>query len=147
MAPLPTTAARTVDGVMAFMNAALGLRLAADFFGAFLAGAFFAGAFLAADFFAAGFLAPDFFAAGFFAADFFAAFLAVAIDSPSCRLCERTTPEHSEAGPPVTGRVAPSAATIPHFRGKGSVLRGKIDVARAGCCTRANACSHDRRAR
>src|SRR5689334_24800832 len=122
----PTTAASVEEGVIAFMNAALGLRFAADFFAAFFGAAFFAGAFFAADFFAAGFLSADFFAAGFFAADFFAAFLAVAIDSPSCRLCERTTPEHSEAGPPVTGRVAPSAATIPHFRAKGSVLRGKI---------------------
>src|SRR5437762_2075391 len=79
---------------MAFMNAAFGLRFAAVFFAAFFAG----------DFFAAGaFFAADFFAAGFFAADFFAAFLAVAIDSPSCRLCERTTPRRSEADPPVRG--------------------------------------------
>jgi hypothetical protein len=48
---------------MGFMNAALGLRLAPDFFlgAAFLADFF--GAFFAADFFAAGFLAGFFFVA------------------------------------------------------------------------------------
>jgi predicted phage tail protein len=74
---LPTTAASVDDGVIAFMNAALGLRFAAGFLAAFFGAAFFAGAF-----FAAGFFAADFFAAGFFAAGFFAgffAFLAVAI--------------------------------------------------------------------
>src|ERR1700747_568324 len=72
---LPTTAASTALGVIAFMKAALGLRFAPDFFAAFLAGAFFA-AFLAGAFFAA-FFAP-FLAAGFLAG-FLAAFLAVAI--------------------------------------------------------------------
>jgi hypothetical protein len=72
---LPTTAANMADGVIAFMNAAFGLRLAPVFFAFFLGAAFFAGAFFA-DFFAAGFLAG--FLAAFFA-DFFAAFLAVAI--------------------------------------------------------------------
>src|SRR5690242_7187767 len=76
----PTTAASTVEGVIAFMNAAFGLRLTADFFAAgFFAADFFAAGFFAADFFAAGFFAAPFFAAGFFAAVFFAAFLAVAM--------------------------------------------------------------------
>ncbi len=62
------------------MNAAFGLRLAADFFAAgFFAADFFAAGFFAALFFAAGFLAAVFFAAGFLAAVFFAAFLAVAM--------------------------------------------------------------------
>jgi hypothetical protein len=68
---LPTTEASVPDGVIGFMNAALGLRFAPDFFAffgaAFLAGAFFAGFF--ADFFA------DFFAPFFdvFFADFLVA--------------------------------------------------------------------------
>jgi hypothetical protein len=74
---LPTTAAKELDGVIAFMNAALGLRLAAGFFAAFFGAAFFGAAFFAG-FFAAGFFAAGFFAAGFLAG-FFAAFLAVAI--------------------------------------------------------------------
>jgi hypothetical protein len=65
---LPTTAASTADGVIAFMNAALGLRLLAAFF------AFFGAAFFAAFF--AGLLA-DFFAD--FLADFLLFLLAVAI--------------------------------------------------------------------
>jgi len=66
----PMTAAKAALGVMAFMNAALGVRFLA---GAFLAaGAFFATTFLAgAAFFAAGFLAGAAFLAG--------AFFAVAI--------------------------------------------------------------------
>src|SRR3954452_5515647 len=59
---VPTTAPSWALGVIAFMNAAFGVRLAA-FFAAFFAG------------FAA-FLAPPFFAAAFFAGAFFAAFLA-----------------------------------------------------------------------
>jgi hypothetical protein len=62
------TAANAALGVMAFMNAALGVRFLA---GAFLAGAFLATTFLAATFFAG----AAFFAAGFLAG---AAFLAVA---------------------------------------------------------------------
>jgi hypothetical protein len=95
------TAASVAEGVIAFMNAAFGLRLAADFLAGFFAGAFFGAAFLAADFFAAGFFAADFFAAGFFA-DFFAAFFAVAMvllpvigASGRCR--------SFWGGPPVTG--------------------------------------------
>src|SRR5688572_1557401 len=61
----PTTGASCADGVMAFMNAGLGARLA------FFAGAFFAAAFFAGAFFA------DFFPALFLPAAFF---LAVAID-------------------------------------------------------------------
>src|SRR6185369_14538922 len=62
---VPTTAASVELGIIGFMNAALGFRLAPDFFGA---------AFLAALFFI-GFFAADFLAAGFFAAflPFFAA--------------------------------------------------------------------------
>ena len=75
---LPTTAAKELDGVIAFMNAALGLRLAAGFFAAFFGAAFFGAAFFAGAFFAAGFFAAGFFAAGFLAG-FFADFLAVAI--------------------------------------------------------------------
>src|SRR5581483_12092868 len=146
---VPTTAASWLDGCIAFMNAAFGWRLVADFLAAPLAApppllaVLFRAAppalFFAADFFAAGcFLAADFLAAGFFAADFFAAFLAVAIDSPSCRLCERTTPERSEARPPVTGLIAPSAATIPHFRGKGSVFQRENHPSHARCCRRAS---------
>jgi hypothetical protein len=73
---LPTTAASVADGIMAFMNAAFGLRLVAVFFAAFFGAAFFADAFFAG-FFAAVFFAADFFAAGFLAGFF--AFLAVAI--------------------------------------------------------------------
>ena len=90
------------DGVIGFMNAAFGLRFAADFFAAgFFAGAFFAGAFLAGAFFAAGFFAGAFFAAGFFA-DFFAAFLAVAIVLLPLSRCSTHCAEHSEADRPVT---------------------------------------------
>ena len=75
------------------MNAALGLRFAADFFAAgFLAADFFAGAFFAGAFFAAGFLAAGFFAAGFLAAGFFAAFFAVAMVLLPVEWCERTMP-------------------------------------------------------
>ncbi|MBA3342033.1 MAG: hypothetical protein H0T48_09375, partial [Gemmatimonadaceae bacterium] len=68
---VPTTAASDALGVIGFMNAALGVRLVADFF---LAGFAF---FLAELFFAADFLAGDF-------EDFFAElfFFAVAIASP-----------------------------------------------------------------
>ena len=68
---LPTTPASVTDGVIAFMNAAFGLRFAPDFLAAFFGAAFFIDAFFAgrlADFFAADFLAPFF-------AVFFAAFL------------------------------------------------------------------------
>ena len=72
----PMTAARTADGVIGFMNAALGLRGAATFFTTgFLAATFFAAGFLAATFFAAG-LAAAFFATGFFTAGLAAAFFA-----------------------------------------------------------------------
>jgi hypothetical protein len=69
---LPTTAASVELGVIGFMKAAFGLRLAAGFFA------------LAADFFGAAFF-TDFFAAGFLAAGFFAAFLPflAAIDESS----------------------------------------------------------------
>src|SRR5207302_8945651 len=82
---LPITAASDALGVMAFIKAALGLRLTPDAF--FLGAAFFAG------FFAAAFLAV-FFAAFLFVAffsDFFAAVLAVfffaAILFPSIVVC------------------------------------------------------------
>src|SRR5438270_6743568 len=73
------TAASAGEGVIAFMNAAFGLRLVAAFLAVFGA-AFFAVLFFAADFappvfFAAVFLPAD----PFLAADFFVAFLAVAI--------------------------------------------------------------------
>src|SRR6185312_8689782 len=62
---LPTTAASSGEGVIAFMKAAFGLRAAAFFLaGAFLAGAFLAAAFLAGAFFADDFLAVLFFFAG-----------------------------------------------------------------------------------
>src|SRR5215218_6152957 len=63
-------------GVIGFMNAAFGVRLAA-FFAAFFAGfaAFLAPPFFAPPFFADDFLAPPFFAAPFFAPPFFAAML------------------------------------------------------------------------
>ena len=67
-------AASAALGVIAFMNAAFGVRfLAGAFFAAFLAGAFLAAAFLAGAFFAGAFLAGAFFAV------FFAAFFAVAM--------------------------------------------------------------------
>src|SRR5690348_144382 len=73
----PITAASDALGVIAFMNAAFGLRFApvAFFFGA----AFLAAAFLAGAFFATGFFAADFLAGAFFADDFFAAVFFVAI--------------------------------------------------------------------
>src|SRR5512139_1277773 len=118
----PTTAASTDDGVIGFMNAALGLRLAPDFFAAgFFAGAFFA-AFFAGAFFAAGFFA-GFFAAGFFAG-FRAAFLAVAMFLLPRDRCGLHCIERSEAGRPVTVIPAPSAATIAQFRGKGIPRKG-----------------------
>src|SRR5437763_10760007 len=58
MGLLPTTAASIASGVIGFMNAAFGLRLAPDFFArgaAFLVAAFFIG------FLAAGLRAADFF--------------------------------------------------------------------------------------
>ncbi len=62
------TAASTADGVIGFMNAALGLRgvagLAAAFFTAGLAAGFAAGAFLAAGLAAAGLAAAAFFTTG-----------------------------------------------------------------------------------
>jgi hypothetical protein len=72
----PTTLLSCALGVIAFMKAALGVRLAAFLAGAFLAAfaAFFAGAFFAALFFAGAFLAAPFLAALFFAV-FFAAML------------------------------------------------------------------------
>jgi hypothetical protein len=66
---LPITAESEALGVIAFMKAALGLRLTPDFF----LGDFFAGFFAAAFF--AGFLAAAFFGADFFM-DFFADFFA-----------------------------------------------------------------------
>src|SRR5665213_2084605 len=57
---LPTTAASSGEGVIAFMNAAFGLRAAAFLAGAFLAAAFFGAAFFAGAFF----LAELFFFAG-----------------------------------------------------------------------------------
>src|SRR5574337_1630269 len=101
---LPTTAASTDEGVIAFMNAAFGLRLAAFFAAGFFAAAFFAAGFFAADFFAAGFLAAPFLAAGFFAAVFFAAFFAVAMCLLPVGYSGRATPQRSEAGPPVQAR-------------------------------------------
>src|ERR1035437_3651624 len=89
----PITADSTADGIIGFMNAALGLRGAAGFFatgffaaGFFATGFFAAGlaaAFLGAAFLAAGLAAAFFagaFATGFFAAGFFAAgFLAAGL--------------------------------------------------------------------
>jgi hypothetical protein len=60
---LPTTADSVLLGVIGFMKAAFGLRLAAGFFA------------LAADFLTAPFFIGDFRAGDFFAAGFFAAFL------------------------------------------------------------------------
>jgi hypothetical protein len=129
----PITAASTADGVIGFMNAALGLRgaaaffaagfLAADlaafagaaFFAAGLAAAFFAAGFaagLAAAFFAAGlaaafaagfFTATAFFAAGFLAAGLAADFLAVAIFKP---------PSQGVLGNCVISRTANSGAVF-----------------------------------
>src|SRR4051812_49558938 len=72
---VPTTALSCALGVIAFMNAALGVRLAPPFFAAFFEdfAAFLAPPFFAAPFLAA-FFAPPFFAP-FFAPDFFAAML------------------------------------------------------------------------
>src|SRR4029077_8600314 len=99
------TAASTDDGCIAFMNAALGLRFAADF----LAAGFFAAAFLAAGFFAALFLAAGFFAAlflaaGFLAAVFFAAFLAVAMFLLPVSYAGGQRSLRPEAGLPVQAR-------------------------------------------
>ncbi len=108
----PITAARVADGVIGFMNAALGVRGAAFFAAgfltaglaaAFLAGAAFFAAGLAAAFFATGLaaaflagaaflaagLAAAFFAAGFLAAGLAADFLAVAIFKPPSQMCEK----------------------------------------------------------
>src|SRR5262245_58744409 len=79
MAFSPTTAARTPVGVIAFMNAAFGLRFAALFF---FGAAFFAG--LRAGAFFAGFLA--FLAADFFGA-FFAFFVAIVFIPPLKSTC------------------------------------------------------------
>src|SRR5574340_1194666 len=76
---LPTTAASTDEGVIAFMNAAFGLRFAA-------------------------FFAAAFFAAGFLAAVFFAAFFAVAMCLLPVGNSGRATPQRSEADPPVEAR-------------------------------------------
>src|SRR5215471_14613406 len=110
------TAASVADGVIAFMNAALGFRFAEDFFAAFLGAGFFAGAFFAA-FFAAGFFAPDFLADFF--AGFFVPFLAVAIVLLPLSRRTDTTPSTLKQCRPVTGHAAPSAATIAQFQGKG----------------------------
>jgi hypothetical protein len=69
---LPITAASDALGVIGFMKAAFGLRLAPD---AFFGAAFFAGFFAAAFF--AGFLAAAFFGAAFFTAFFTGFFAAV----------------------------------------------------------------------
>src|SRR6516164_8136707 len=128
---LPTTAASVADGVIAFMNAAFGLRFAPDFFAA----AFFAGAFLAA-FFGAGFLAAFFadFLAGFFA-DFLAPFLAVAMVLLPVCWHERTTRSVLKRWPSCRGRRAPSAATIPHFPCEGTMRRGIFHSVRGGVAT------------
>ena len=77
---LPITAASDALGVIAFMKAAFGLRLAPDdfFFGAAFFAGFFAAAFFAG-FFAAAFFAGFFtaFFTGFFAAVFFFAAIVV----------------------------------------------------------------------
>src|SRR4029079_5259167 len=71
----PMIAAREPLGVIAFMNAAFGVRfLAGAFFATFFAGAFFAAAFLSGP----AFLTAAFLAGAFFTA-FFAAFFAVAM--------------------------------------------------------------------
>jgi hypothetical protein len=120
------TAASVAEGVIAFMNAAFGLRLAADFLAGFFAGAFFGAAFLAADFFAAGFFAADFFAAGFFA-DFFAAFFAVAMvllpvigASGRCR--------SFWGGPPVTGNHSIGGDYTAFPEGRKAFCEGKRPV-------------------
>jgi hypothetical protein len=73
----PITAASEALGVIAFMNAAFGMRFAPVVF--FFGAAFLAAGFFAGDFFAAGFFAADFFAGAFFAGDFFAAVFFMAI--------------------------------------------------------------------
>src|SRR3954470_17051905 len=72
---VPTTVPSCALGVIGFMNAAFGTRLAPLFFAVFFVAAFLAPPFFAADFFAGAFFADAFFAAPFFAADFFAAML------------------------------------------------------------------------
>src|SRR6185312_15779514 len=121
------TAASVAEGVMAFMNAAFGLRLAADFLAGFLAaGAFFGADFLAADFLAAGFFAAVFFAAGFFA-DFFAAFFAVAMvllpvigASGRCR--------SFWGGPPVAGNRSIGGDYTAFPKGRKAFCEGKRPV-------------------
>src|SRR6516164_8892504 len=114
---LPTTEASTADGVIAFMNAAFGLRFAPDFFAFFFGAAFFGPAFLA-DFFAAGFLA------GFLAffEDFFAAFLAVAIVLLPGLIASYDCDEY-EAGPISCHRPVRSIApNIPQSRTRGEQI-------------------------
>jgi hypothetical protein len=86
----PTTVASCALGVIAFMNAAFGVRLAPDFLAFFLAPDF--ADFLAPPLFAAPFFAEDFFAAPFFA-PFFAVFFAAMLVSWECEqvLTQRET--------------------------------------------------------
>lgn len=114
---LPTTEASVDDGVIAFMNAALGLRFAPDFF-AFLGAAFLGAAFLA-DFFAAGFLAG--FLAAFFE-DFFAAFLAVAIILLPGLIASLRAMNMKLGQSPVISPLAPSEPNIPQSRTRGEQI-------------------------
>src|SRR5579862_2733273 len=117
------TAASVAEGIIAFMNAAFGLRLALDFFAAFFTGAFFGAAFFAAGFFAAGFLAADFFTAGFFA-DFFAAFFAVAMVLLPV-IGASGLADRSLGGPPVTGNHSIGGDYTAFSEGRKAFSRGK----------------------
>jgi hypothetical protein len=133
---LPTTAASTVDGVIAFMKAAFGLRFAADFLAAgFFAALFLAAGFLAALFFAAGFFAAPFFAAGFLAAVFFAAFLAVALFLLPVSGAGRITLQRLRRDSLTLRHDAPSAATIPHFHYEEGVARAIFHSGERGVAT------------
>src|SRR5690349_19191785 len=122
----PTTAARTEEGVIAFMNAAFGLRFAVDFFAAgFLAADFFAAGFFAALFLAADFFAAPFFAAGFFAAVFFAAFLAVAMFLFPVSCAGGLRCSVLPGAPSCPRHDAPSAATLHDLPSQGTGARGE----------------------